>query len=355
MYELPAKINSLLSALAKLCETFEQREIQEIIVNANFRVKEEWTHDNWNGGTTGHAVYLTIPESLFLRHIAKKDEIQDTIEQRLNDLHNVQNEYIEKVFLEFESSADDDWRIDSGLLVSSVRPVSENAQHRIWEKDCFRLFLSHKTKFKKETFELKEGLRSYGISAFVAHADIHPTTEWINEISSALTTMDGFAALLTPDFHDSLWTDQEVGFALAKAVPTVAVMLGTEPYGFLGRFQGLRSNWNSAVHDIAGVMVANERMFRPYLNRLRKCPTFDEANSLGSLLEKIISLNEGQIDDLISVYNENYELRGAFAFNGMKPTIYGAGVVHHLNRLSRRTFRLKKEGSLVYQEQEPGS
>jgi len=28
--------------------------------------------------------------------------------------------------------------------------------------------------------------------------------------------MDAMAALITPDFHDSKWTDQEVGWALVR-------------------------------------------------------------------------------------------------------------------------------------------
>ena len=63
------------------------------------------------------------------------------------------------------------------------------------------------------------------MSCFVAHVDIHPTKEWQDEIESALSSMDGFVALLTDKFHESDWTDQEVGFALARGVPIIAVRL----------------------------------------------------------------------------------------------------------------------------------
>jgi hypothetical protein len=49
--------------------------------------------------------------------------------------------------------------------------------------------------------------------------------------------MDGFVALLTTEFHDSDWTDQEVGYALARRVPIISVRMGRDPYGFLGKFQ----------------------------------------------------------------------------------------------------------------------
>jgi len=107
-----------------------------------------------------------------------------------------------------EISGGGDWRQESGLLAAGQKSVPQEATSRIWGGlGDFRVFLSHKVAVKKETAELKEKLACYGISCFVAHEDIHPTTAWQNEIENALATMDGFIALMTPDFHDSLWTD----------------------------------------------------------------------------------------------------------------------------------------------------
>lgn len=191
--------------------------MQEIIVNAQTRVAEGWTYDNWNGGTYGHAVYLVVPESLFILAAKKRDEIQKQICSDLNELHNFQNEHIAEVFLEMAVAEDRDWRQESGLLITPARTVTSDVATRFWGGSGFRLFLSHKSEVKKETAALKDRLALFGVSAFVAHEDIHPTREWQNEIENALHTMDAFAALLTHGFHDSDWTDQEVGFALARA------------------------------------------------------------------------------------------------------------------------------------------
>jgi hypothetical protein len=88
-----------------------------------------------------------------------------------------------------------------------------------WKKNFFKLFLSHISSFKKETAKLQKSLLSYGITSFVAHEDIEPTKEWQSEIEIALKTMDGLASLLTPGFHESKWTDQEVGVAIGRSVP----------------------------------------------------------------------------------------------------------------------------------------
>ena len=55
--------------------------------------------------------------------------------------------------------------------------------------------------------------------------------------------MDGFAALMTKNFHDSNWTDQEIGFALGRGVMVIAVNLGRNPYGFIGDMQALKTSW----------------------------------------------------------------------------------------------------------------
>jgi nucleoside 2-deoxyribosyltransferase len=82
-----------------------------------------------------------------------------------------------------------------------------------------------------EAAVLKSRLSVFSASCFVAQMDVRPTTEWQEEIENALATMHGFVALMTPDFHDSDRTDQEVGYALAQGVPMIAVRLGQDPLG----------------------------------------------------------------------------------------------------------------------------
>ena len=312
--------------------------MQEIIVNAQTRIHEKWSSDNWNGGTYGHALYLVVPESLFLSSIKQKLDLQTQFKDDLNKIHNVQNEFIEEVFIEMEVGDDHEWRKESGLLVTGRRPVSPDATKRIWGDEGFRVFLSHKAEVKKETAELKNRLSLFGIACFVAHEDIVPTNAWQDEIENALASMDGFVALLTQNFHDSDWTDQEVGFAIARGVPIIAVRLGKDPYGFIGKFQGLRSTWLTAAEDIVKVLIKNDRMFNSYIQALRKCPSWESGNILGKVLAMIETLQAKQIDELVAVYNETSELHGSFAFNGSKAYYYGPGLVSHLNRINSRKF-----------------
>lgn len=346
-FELPPKIDRYLFALSQLYEQDGNRALQELIVNARPRIQEGWSYDNWNGGTHGHALYLDIPEMLFLKVVKTKEETQKQIREDLNQIHNVHNEFIDAVFIEIEPTEDREWRKDSGLLVIGKRVIPASAAPRIWgSEDFFRLFLSHKAQVKKETAKLKDQLRLFGVSAFVAHEDIHPTKTWQDEIEYALATMDGFVALMTADFHDSEWTDQEVGFAVARNVPMIAVSLGLNPYGFIGKFQALRGDWLTAAADIVRLLVKDDRMFSSYLRALRKCPNWDAGNMQAKALIGFTELSPQQIDELVAVYNETHELQGSFAFNGSYPSQYGPGIAHHLNRLGSRKFSFCPDGTV---------
>lgn len=100
MFNLPNSIEHYLSVLSKLYAQDGKRQFQEIIVNAQIRVHEEWSSDNWNGGTYGHALFLILPESIFLSTVNDKDNIRNQIREDLNKLQNEPNEFIAEVFFE---------------------------------------------------------------------------------------------------------------------------------------------------------------------------------------------------------------------------------------------------------------
>jgi hypothetical protein len=47
----------------------------------------------------------------------------------------VQNEFIEEVFLEMKIEADQDWRKESGLLLSGKKVVFPESSNRIWDEN----------------------------------------------------------------------------------------------------------------------------------------------------------------------------------------------------------------------------
>lgn len=351
-FKLAVNIERYLATLCKLYEKEGKTLLQQIIVNAKIRVHPEWSYDNWNGGTYGHAVYMSLPESLYLGTVNEKSELQAEIRNGINKIHDVQNEFIDEVFFELEVPGEDDWRKSSGLLITHNKSVPDPVADRLWAKDCFRLFLSHKTEVKTETNALKEELKKYGISSFVAHVDIQPTKEWLVEIENALHTMDAFVALLTDGFHDSLWTDQEVGFAFGRGVPILSLKLGKDPYGFIGKFQALSCTWQSAAPEIAKILIKKEHMLNAYINAASSCQRYDDGNKLSELLQFIDKLSAAQVDKIISAFNENSQIHDSYGFNGKRPRQYGDGLLPLLNRSTGKTYTLNTRGKIALKKSE---
>lgn len=111
-----------------------------------------------------------------------------------------------------------------------------------WQEGQVKVFISHLTTEREQAAHLQTAFARYGMSGFVAHNDIHPTTEWQIEIETALATCDMLVALIHPDFVSSKWCDQEVSYALGRGVPVFAVKCGADPHGFVSRFQAFNGN-----------------------------------------------------------------------------------------------------------------
>ena len=208
-----------------------QSDIVELLESASARI-ELTESDGWNGGTYTYALMLDVPVPVFASLEAKLPDMEKSISSKLAIIsRNLTNDYLQSVSITPLTSR-------STSVGPRAKPADIEVEH-IWKEGFFRLFLSHVSAHKAAVSTLKIELQACGISAFVAHEDIAPSLEWQNEIELALRSMQALAALLTPDFHPSNWTDQEIGFALGKGVLVVPVRLGSDPYGFIGKVQGL--------------------------------------------------------------------------------------------------------------------
>lgn len=188
-----------------------------------------------------------------------------------------------------------------------------------WEKDHLRLFISHLAKHREYAGELKESLLAHGISAFVAHNDIEPTTEWQTQIETALGTCDALVALLHPKFHESSWTDQEIGYAMGRGVPVFTARFGQDPYGFTGRFQAFNGNGRSAVelasefYDVYRTHKQTERIMAASVVALfEKSYSFANAKSLMGQLETLEYWETGFSGRIAAAVEANSQVSGSW-------------------------------------------
>jgi hypothetical protein len=176
-----------------------------VLIDATLNAFSIRTTDTWSGSSEGYVLRM----------------IQNASEKALIDL-------AQHVGFQFE------------------QPAPLRVDPQFWRKGLLRLFISHLATYKVFASELQTELLQYGISAFVAHSDIEPTSEWQTQIETALATCEALVALLHEKFHESKWTDQEIGFAMGRGAPSFTVRLGETPYGFIGRFQAFNGNGKSA-------------------------------------------------------------------------------------------------------------
>jgi hypothetical protein len=343
-FTLPPKIDSYLATLNRLYESRNEPLLRDVVVNATVSIHEGWDYDNWNGGTYGHAVTLTITEELYVRVMDQKDEMQTHLATDLNKLDNSQNEHVSEVFIEMAPADNDNWRESSGVYRPRTLslPVGPEALQRIWGSEHVRVFLSHKATVKKDTSQVKQALARCGVAAFVAHEDIEPTEEWQGEIERALFSMDALVALLSDDFHDSNWTDQEVGVAIGRGVPLIAVRLGMDPYGLMGKKQGVGGcSWSDPNAIAVKVfqllhkrLSEKSRLFESALAAYARSESFaDSAWKAKNLLSVFEKLGDEQVQRLVEAYQTNSQNASSYGgrdllkpllekWTGQKWTIY---------------------------------
>ena len=149
----------------------------------------------------------------------------------------------------------------------------DEATQDLWRTDRIRLFLSHTSAHKQQVGELAEELNRYAFSCFVAHDEIEPSRQWQDVIELALRSCDVLVAYVTPDFNQSQWTEQEVGWALGRELVVVPLRVGVDPYGFFGAYQALcirpeDSAWDSATAISRTISLAIFGIQRPGARRL---------------------------------------------------------------------------------------
>ena len=215
-----------------------------------------------------------------------------------------------------ESGHDDDLihlGADLGYELSTPEPDPS-----CWEEGLFRLFISHVAKHREFAHDVRSELLTYGISAFVAHDDIEPAEEWQRVIESALSTCHCLLALLHPEFHESKWTDQELGHGMGRNLLIVPVQLGVDPYGLIGKFQAIRGTTMSCSTLAENVFDTVNRhpktgrtLAESVVNFFGSSSSFAEAN------ERMLLLNELDYwDDKITrlaraFWKSNDQVRGA--------------------------------------------
>jgi hypothetical protein len=200
----------------------------------------------------------------------------------------------------------DDLEINHNFSIATPKETT------VWKGGQFKLFLSHLASFKAQTAKLQQVLRKYAISSFVAHEDIEPSKEWQIEIEAALHTMDAMGVLLMPGFKESNWCDQEIGVAVGRDVLIIPVRKGLDPYGFIGKYQGIQAV-NKSVGEVAKVIFevilkspkTRGKIIGSLANTISQSTHDEDATEKVLLLQSISDIPKEVLENMKTTISEN--------------------------------------------------
>lgn len=190
-----------------------------------------------------------------------------------------------------------------------------------------KVFISYSSQDKNLGGLFKQCFEEYaGFSVFLAHEDISPALEWEFKIIKNLKEANVVIPLITNNYRNSEFTDQELGMALAWNKIIIPIKLSNiNPYGFIKKIQALKCHCNhneiiNAVTTVVFVLTENkefdnfkEVVIDSAIEAFNKSGSFRTTRIIIRILTKIRSLDNKQIDSIKKgiknndqVYNEIY-------------------------------------------------
>lgn len=120
------------------------------------------------------------------------------------------------------------------------------------------------------------------------------------------------SAMLYDGFHQSNWCDQEVGIALGRNITVLPLLPDSDPYGFLGEYQGIKIKGmypEALAKEIFKILCDNTNTRSKYLtcltNLLLSSSSKNDALKWLSLIEEISNLDIDFWKNIQSHVNDN--------------------------------------------------
>lgn len=319
---LKTKLPKYLKELAAVYERQGEPYKHSVIANCRWAIRECTHYDNLDGGMDGHTIILFAPiEFLASIKISERNDHAREIASDLRDLSTAQSEFVAGLHIEAEDEEDPEYQ---GATPLSDRPVINPDSLSIWKPGLARVFISHRDKHKAKVQELGNALEAYGMSCFVAHETIPADEEWQKTIVNGLETMELMVAVLTDDFHESVFCMQEVGYALGRSVPVISLKVGSsDPVGFTSHKQAQRGSLDEPLKAAKSLFpIIGDRLRR--LERLNDvlvnsfCDAqdwYDARERFDRIKSQVERLTPDQTAKIVASYASNDQLHNAIYLN----------------------------------------
>lgn len=124
------------------------------------------------------------------------------------------------------------------------------------------IFFSYSHKDKILAGKIADLLKERGIAVFLAHEQIEISKEWRSEIQRRLKSDNVLIALLTQNYTESIWANQEAGFMVGKGGKIIPLILGeidVKRYGLIESYQGIQINENKIEESVEKIVESVTR------------------------------------------------------------------------------------------------
>lgn len=188
-----------------------------------------------------------------------------------------------------------------------------------------KAFISYSAKEKKLAGAFSDKLKEMGFDVFLAHEDIQPSKEWVNEILDNLNKSDIFLPIITKNFKLSNWTDQECGIAYVKNIKVIPVRVQLEPYGFIGKYQsltlkdinlsGVRKACNQIFEILENDEIFSKKLKGLYIGKFIHSNSYDQTRkNLGKIMLMSDLTNE-EVYQILEASVTNDQIYGAHSWD----------------------------------------
>lgn len=184
-------------------------------------------------------------------------------------------------------------------------------------------FISYSHKDRKLAGLVKSGFEAFGFNTFLAHEDLNPSADWQDTILRKLKACHVFLPLITDHFHDSFWTDQEVGAAVILRKCIVPLKVGNNPYGFMGKFQAqkISSRNETAIENYCWSIIRSLTDHRRLANDIKQVVierfadsgSFRESARVAKYLSELEEFTDEQLETIVAGAAKNSQIYSGYA------------------------------------------
>lgn len=101
-YELPSKLGKLFAVMAEDYGHKGNSRLRDLLQKSEYSVEEGVWYDQWNAGTSGHAVHFQVPGDIYFEIIDNLAETGTELRERANELSTARDEFISEITIEIK-------------------------------------------------------------------------------------------------------------------------------------------------------------------------------------------------------------------------------------------------------------